>query len=559
MRHPISRTLVAIALVTLTTALVRSANAQTAPADLIAAIQNPQTTDEQRWQAATDLGAATFTDATERQAALDALTAACQANEIGLKVNAALALGQLRDPSAESVLTAGLKHSNGLVRQASARALGRIGTSSAAEALLSGLRDPNPTVRVQIVRALGDAGQPIAVGVLEERLASPAFEESAGLRNEVVRSLEHLGGYAVEALLRAMSSNDDALRRRCAEALGRIADPRASRPLTAHLGDRNAGVAMAATQALGRIGEPAITPLIEALEQDDTRIQQNAITALIAVGTPAVAPLGTLYQSAAARIAELEDERAEAIAAAQALSQPQPSITPLPSGQTMTDSEIKRELSQSRKRLKALNEERERAEQLVFFRRTADVYSERINAAGQVLASGDTRPFQAQSPLVAGIVPYAYGPTEYSLSPNAFRPSFTTSDAGRSVAAVDEDISKMRRRAHTAILAIGGVGTDASVTALLDILQNAMVDEATLAAEALGHTRNPNAVAPLASALADVTYPSSVRANAARSLGRLEAIQAQAALDQAATTDPSSNVREAAREALQELGVSPGA
>ncbi len=537
-----------------------SALGQAPAAALIATLGDPQAADAQLWQAATELGAATFADAPERQAAVDALLAAAESNEIGLRVNASVALGRLGDPVAEAVLRRGLLHRNALVRQASARGLGRIGTQSAAEALTARLGDPSQAVQAQVVRALGDAGQPIAVGVLEERLRSPQHQVSGVIKEEIVGAFERLGGYAVGSLLRALESNDEGLRRRSALALGQIADPRAAAALTRHLGDRDARVAMAATTALGRLGEPAITPLMEALEATDSAVQQNAMTALVGVGAPAVPPLESVYRTASAQVAQLENERAVAVAAEAAAQAPPPSAlaaAPVPGAQ-LTDAQIKRELTQVRQQVKTLNEQRARAEQLIFYRRAESVFNDRIDAAERALAAGDLGQAPMQSALVLGVAPLVYAPTESSVAPNAPRSAFGYAAPARTIDAIDEDLSHRRKQAHAAILALGGVGTDGAVAVLTEVVQTGMVDEATLAAEALGRTRNPTAVATLSAALKDATFPSSVRANAARGLGRLGAAQATGILVQAATTDPSLNVRDAALEALESLGAATG-
>jgi HEAT repeat protein len=149
---------------------------------------------------------------------------------------------------------------------------------------------------------------------------------------------------AVPPLIAALSEADpDPVRASAARALGNIKDPRAVAPLIALLRDLNPLVREASAHALGdlrdpravaslivalkkgsqeagpalaQIGEPAVGPLIECLQDVDTR--HTATDALITIGKPAVRPLIDAFRSTrdyarldvASALAEIDDPRA---------------------------------------------------------------------------------------------------------------------------------------------------------------------------------------------------------------------------------------------------------
>jgi len=160
------------------------------------------------------------------------------------------------------------------------------------------------------------------------------LEEANYSDSHIIEALGQLGDErAVEALIKALEKEDGQVSCICiaASALGKVGDERAVEPLIKALGDiyrewKTAGfsatVSMFATRALQQMGEPAIEPLIEALESDHKdiaasaaftlgmikdsraaeplikalgikywRTRENASTALEMIGEPAVEPL----------------------------------------------------------------------------------------------------------------------------------------------------------------------------------------------------------------------------------------------------------------------------
>jgi HEAT repeat protein len=151
-----------------------------------------------------------------------------------------------------------------------------------------GYRKDQGGVRKDAIVALGEIGDPRAV----EPLIAALDDEQTG--RAAMKALGQIGDpRAVEPLIviltnehqRPLSRGRDA-----AEALGEIGDPRAVGPLIAAAHDVSAWGA--SSDALGKIGAPAVEPLIAALKDGNTTAAIAAAMALGAIGDPsAVEPL----------------------------------------------------------------------------------------------------------------------------------------------------------------------------------------------------------------------------------------------------------------------------
>lgn len=548
--------------------LVAGVLAQTPVADLITLLRTA-TRDAQRWDAALALGAATFTSPAERDVARLALEEALASRDAGLRVNAATALGRLGDSRSVAALERALSDGHPLVRQAAARALGRVGDEAAARVLLKGFRDPHLAVRAQVIHALGETKQPLAIPALEKILLAKSGEPNAPLRAEAARSLEAMGSLSVPTLLKGIRSGDASVRLYAARSLGNVGNPDAIGALVSLFSDADSSVVAEAVSALGRLGEPALPKLLEQLESERVEVRLNAARALGIVGAPAVGPVRNLYNTATARIAELRDERAVAIALAEAQRQrvvlpptvpPEQTVSSAPDtgGEAfgmppLTDAEIRREVARLKARMKSIKRRTQRAEELVRLRQREENYNQRYDAA-QAYLVGEAPSKPVPGSGVSGLQPFLV--TVPEQEPNVALPPPGTNETlptARPLPLIDREIEGWTRRARAAILALGSIGNDEAVAALAEIVRRGELDEATLAAEALGQTRHPNALPVLVGALGDTTFPVSVRANAATALGRFSAAAARDALTQAAAEDLSPTVRQAARSALANL------
>ncbi|MAF09753.1 hypothetical protein CMK11_04815 [Candidatus Poribacteria bacterium] len=523
--------------------------AQTPVADLLTAVADETAPASARWTAALDLGAATFADAAEQQTAVDALGEALRAREVGLRVNAATALGRIGDASGVAALADGIGDRQPVVRRAVAHSLGRIGTEASALALLTRVDDADGAVRGQVIHALGETGEPVAVGALGGIFLSHNPAKDGAFTREATRALLKMGGFAVDTFAAGLASHDADKQLISARALGLLGDPRAAEPLMRVLGALVPSVAAAAESALAHLGEPAMPGLIEALDAENPSVHGHALAAITDMGSPAVPTLVDLYTTSMLRVTELEGELqalADAIAQAEAASKAavvaaqQPPPPPDPS--TMTVSEIQREAKGLKKQLRVLNDEHDDIDSLVVYRRAANTFNQWIDAGRREL---NKPPAPAATALSQQAAPSA----EVAIGPEA-QSSAAIASTQR---ALEDELDDHRARAHDAVVALGQIGDDVAVTTLSGVALTGAVMEATLAADALGRTGNANAVGTLTGLIADVAAPSSVRANAARGLGTLGATQAQAALQQLADTDPAPNVRRAAQQALHRL------
>jgi HEAT repeat protein len=98
---------------------------------------------------------------------------------------------------------------------------------------------------------------------------------------------------AVQPLINALKDTDSYVRGEAAEALGEIKDSRAVQPLITTLKDDDyLYVREESVKALGEIKDSrAVQPLINALNNEHIGVREEAVKALIEIGTPAIEPL----------------------------------------------------------------------------------------------------------------------------------------------------------------------------------------------------------------------------------------------------------------------------
>lgn len=224
---------------------------------------------------------------------------------------AAPALARAGGREAVPALRAALSHKDPATRGAAAAALGAIREPAASEALRSALGDRERPVRDAVMQSLVAQSSPEAVGVLcgallegdrDLKAASAAALRSfdwspADGRQRVVHAVLHgrydeaarEGELAVGPLVAALADRDAATRRGAAAALGGFEDRRAMEALAGLLGDADAAVRESAIEALSRIGAPASSFLVRALDDRGGPARAAAARAIAAVGEGAVA------------------------------------------------------------------------------------------------------------------------------------------------------------------------------------------------------------------------------------------------------------------------------
>jgi HEAT repeat protein len=153
-------------------------------------------------------------------------------------------------------------------------------TPGGAQRLLAALHTAEKEDLRALVVLLGWIESSEVAGALAEMLGRPDVGE------EVVEALVRHGSDVVETVIEQLRSEDEAARLAAIAALGRLADPRATAPLTDALAaDRT--VAVAAAGALASIGDPrAFEPLLAHLGHPDATVRQAVTAALNSLGHP---------------------------------------------------------------------------------------------------------------------------------------------------------------------------------------------------------------------------------------------------------------------------------
>ncbi len=216
---------------------------------------------------------------------------------------AAESLGLVGDGRALRPLIECLDDRNGGVRQNAMEAILRIGTSDATDELLKALTDSRATLRKYSIQLLAELQlrtrstdtrpvEPLlnalkdpvpnvreaAAAALREfpltqaegRLVASLKDERFATRFFTVQKLTQIGGESVVAPLLSVLE-DESIGRYAAEGLGAVRDPRAVGPLVASL--ENEKIRRSSMAALVQIGDPAVEPLIAAMENPNPKVR----------------------------------------------------------------------------------------------------------------------------------------------------------------------------------------------------------------------------------------------------------------------------------------------
>ena len=188
-------------------------------------------------------------------------------------------------------LIAELRDTNRRVRENAADALGKICDVRAVEPLITALTDSDKYVRRNAAGALGNIGDARAV----EPLVAALHDVYLGIRLKSVEALGKIGKPSVDPLIAALRDPHLDITENVAEVLGNIGDDRAVCPLIHLLKHGPDWWAKKAASALGKIGKPAVDPLVSALRyrnlQTEYGFGDRAMNALAEIGKPAAVPL----------------------------------------------------------------------------------------------------------------------------------------------------------------------------------------------------------------------------------------------------------------------------
>lgn len=264
------------------------------------------------------------------QAASQGLMKALATGETKTKAGAAWALGASREAKAVPLLIGALSDESPVVRAKAAEALGRIGAMEASTPLISMLSDWDPAVVVSAARALGEIGAQTAVPGLVSLLdhhdsnikatAVEAIGKTGGLidpsplivlladdhqlvQQNAAIALGELGlAPAIDPLISLLSEDDKWLPFLASDALAKIGDP-AVKGLSTATRDPDPQVRILSAEALGKIGgKDATKALVDLLSDEDA--SSAAVDALVQVGIPAIKPLVKALSSKKAIVRE---------------------------------------------------------------------------------------------------------------------------------------------------------------------------------------------------------------------------------------------------------------
>jgi len=199
------------------------------------------------------------------------------------------------------LLIKALKDKNPWLRSGAAEALGKIGDARAVEPLITALEDGDSRVQCKAAEALGEIDDARAVKPLINALdnenifadLSISSDKRSDVQIAAAEALEKIGEPAVEPLINALGkSSSRSFNWRISDVLEKIGEP-AVEPLIDALKDGKWMVRLTAADALGKIGDArAVEPLITAMKAERPHQCGGEILALGRIGDArAVEPL----------------------------------------------------------------------------------------------------------------------------------------------------------------------------------------------------------------------------------------------------------------------------
>lgn len=162
------------------------------------------------------------------------------------------------------------------VRVEAATLLGRLGDDQVLDPLIQALHDPERRVREAAALALGEIGEPAAIPALLERLGDLERQ----VQEAAAQALAALGGDDPEEMQQRLQSGDWRERRGAVLTLGHSGSAEAVELLLPCLGDVEANVRQATTEALVRLGAVAVPSLLALLQNEDADRRHTAISIL---------------------------------------------------------------------------------------------------------------------------------------------------------------------------------------------------------------------------------------------------------------------------------------
>jgi HEAT repeat protein len=241
---------------------------------LIAALDNPDTDNEARVQAAMGLG----TLASDK--AVDRLIRALSDFDLKVQAAAVAALIHAGEPSAPKLAAIlaspkNVKDTDSALRIRAAQALGGINSPATTGALIKGLQNSDAGVRKACSMALGHEGNSAAVEPLIALLA----DEDGSVAAQASNALTAIGEDGWSALAKALSSENATVAYYASQALGR--EGQGAVGVVKLEAERSVSARRWAVAALGRMGGPEAAAYLKQLSQSaDPDISKAALLEL---------------------------------------------------------------------------------------------------------------------------------------------------------------------------------------------------------------------------------------------------------------------------------------
>ncbi len=211
-----------------------------------------------------------------------------------VRLNAAMALGELKEAQTAEPLLPLLKDPDREVRIQTAKALGAIGSREATPALIRALGPDDPELCREVIDALGKLRDERAVEALIPYLA-PANKKLDRVPYHAYYALYHIGPPSVPALLRVVRGDDPLFRKSAVSLLKKLRDKSSVPAVIAFLRDKRIEVRRDAARILYAMPDArAVEPLLAAMARDD-EAPALYVSCLAQVGAPASAPLRDIF------------------------------------------------------------------------------------------------------------------------------------------------------------------------------------------------------------------------------------------------------------------------
>lgn len=142
------------------------------------------------------------------------------------------------------------------------------------QTLIEALHHPDKNVRGKAAVSIGNLGDAEGLKVL---LQTFGMETDLYVREDITWALVRVGDAAVMPLIELLKDENATARHHAAHTLGKIADARATEPLTRALEDADAMVVAKAAFALSQIGDTGAIPALIGLLGHEHREVQTAV------------------------------------------------------------------------------------------------------------------------------------------------------------------------------------------------------------------------------------------------------------------------------------------